>query len=1026
MAKKVLIISSFCILLIIFSNQGSSSLMKKNQIQSQQAELKSGESSQYVSLSPDFGKIPLYFIPNQGQVDDEALFYAKTSRYTLWLTEEGLVFDRMRKINRENTKLTDLSIKDSNDPEDFKYEREASMLVFIKANKSPEIIPENNTKHKVNYFKGSEKSKWQTNIQTSRAVLYRELYPNIDLKVYGIEKQIEYDFVVKPDGEVSDIRFEYRDIEQTSIDKEGNLVVKTQFGELGHAKPVCYQLIEGGKVVIPAEFKRIKGDTYGFNVKEYNKSYELIIDPLIIVFSTYLGGSTYESSFIAVDSEGAIYVTGNTYADDFPTHNPFQGSQKGGGDVFITKINASGSEFVYSTYLGGSDEDGGSGIAVDSEGTAYVTGSAKSNDFPLQNPIPGAYTGERDAFITKVSSSGSVLVYSTYLGGSEYDISHDITVDSEGAVYVTGISFSTDFPTQNPIQGSFGGGLWDAFITKINPSGNALVYSTLLGGSSFDSCYGIAVDSEGAVYVTGYSYSTDFPTHNPIQGNYGGGWGDIFVTKINASGSALAYSTFLGGADEECGKGIAVDSDGSAYVVGDTKSVDFPIKKAIQANNAGDRDAFITKINTAGNAFVYSTYLGGSDEDAGTDITVDSEGNAFTTGFTKSYNFPTQNPILGCRGGEEDAFITKVNTAGNALIYSTYLGGSGGDKGQSIARDLEGAIYVTGYAFSSDFPTKDPIQKSIVGQCDAFITKLEMSEGIRIVSWNILNYPDLNGRPREEYYHSVIESLGPDILLVQEMAGLNGVNQFLNDVLKPISKNYKAAKFFDGPDTDNALFYDKSKFKVQSRFQIPTSFRDISEYRLKIKKGPGKGRKLKIFSVHFTEGLSGSHKSQRENEANTLRAYLNGLPLNDLFLVCGTFNMTASKEKAYSVLTGDQLNEAGRLIDPISQSGKWHDKKKFRNFHTESTRKKAYRKGATGGLDDRYDMILISSALNQNGALIYRPGSCIIYGNDGQHLNQAVNMPQNKDLSPEIAEALYQASDHLPVIIDLVPKNESK
>jgi len=823
MARLSLKILFLFVLLILLSIQGSTNLEQQNQIQPNQRQLKNEELSPSLKLNPDFGKIPLYFVPNQGQVDETALFYAKTSRYTLWLTKEGLVFDRR------------LSPRDMDEPEDVAYERDVSRLVFLNANRNPEVIPKDDTEHKVNYFIGSDESKWQTNIQTSRAVLYKELYPNIDLKVYGVEKQIEYDFVVKPGGEVSDIRFEYKEVEKTRIDKDGSLIIKTKFGEIKHAKPVCYQVIRGERVEIQAEFMKIGDNNYGFKVKGYNRNYELVIDPVVLVYSTYLGGSGNENGFgIAVDSEGAAYVTGDTESNDFPTKSPFQGTKAGSMNAFIAKVDSSGSALIYSTYLGGSLEDSGFGIAVDSEGAAYVTGRTSSIDFPTQNPIQETNAGCLDTFITKVNASGSALIYSTYLGGFEYDPGYGIAVDSEGAAYVIGWTFSSDFPTQNPIQGSFGGG--------------------------------------------------DY--------------------------------------------------------------------------------------------------------------------------------------------GEYDAFIAKVNSSGSALIYSTYLGGSDDDKGRGIAVDSEGTAYLTGQTSSTNFPVMNPFQKNYAGGEDVFIAKLASFEGIRIVSWNILDYPDSNEEPREEYFRSILKILNPDVLVVQEMASAAGVDQFLNEVLNhETPRLYKAASFFDGPDTDNALFYKRAMIKIISRQQIPTSFRDITEYKIKIKKGAGKGTEFKVYSVHFTEGAGA--KKERENEASTLRTYLDGLLPDELFLVCGSFNMMSSTEKAFNILTGNQVNNNGRLMDPIHKIGKWHDKSEHRAIHTESTRKSEFGGGKGGGLDDRYDMILISYGLDQDGKLIYRPGSCVVCGNDGKHFNKAINKPKNKIVCPDIADALYKASDHLPVIIDLVPQDES-
>ncbi len=695
MVKLTLKISFISILLILLSFQSSISLETKNQDQPHQV-MKTQEISKSLKIFPNYGTIPLYFIPNEGQVHDKALFYAKASRYTLWLTKEGLVFDSIKRIKKGNNESRPTHPKDRNNPEGFTCERDVSRLIFLNSKKNPEVVPEDQTEHKVNYFIGKDESKWRTNIQTSRVILYKDLYRNIDLRVYGIEKQIEYDFIVKPYGEVSDISFEYRDVEKTTIDKDGNLVIETKFGELEHAKPACYQLIEGERVKVEARFKRIENNTYGFKIKEYNRNYELIIDPLVLVYSTYLGGSDNDECFgIAVDTEGAAYVTGYTgmpewpIRADFPTLNPIQGINRGRSDVFIAKVNSSGSALVYSTYLGGSGADEGHAIAVDSEGAAYVTGQTgvpelnewlELFDFPTLNPIQGTMEGLLDVFITKVNSSGSALIYSTYLGGSYSDWGYSIAVDAEGAAYVTGRTGSTDFPTQNPIQGT-NAGLDDAFIAKVNSSGSALIYSTYLGGSYQDGGGSIAVDSDGAAYVTGFTGSTDFPTQNPIQGSHAGGSEDGFTAKVNSSGSALIYSTYLGGSGYDSSRGIAVDSEGAVYVIGDTYSTDFPTQNPIQEINAGLDDVFITKVNSSGSALIYSTYLGGSREDFGNSIAVDSEGAAYVAGQTCSTDFPTQNPIQGTNAGCQDVFIAKLYFTCSLTITT----GSGGTTDPSPA-----------------------------------------------------------------------------------------------------------------------------------------------------------------------------------------------------------------------------------------------------------------------------------------------------------------------------------------------------
>jgi hypothetical protein len=706
--KLILKISFLFVLLILLSIQGTTSLEQKNPIQSNQTQFKNEELSRNISLDTDFGKIPLYFVPNRGQVDETALFYAKTSSYTLWLTEEGLVFDSTRRIKKEGTESIRQNPRDINNPEDIKYDRDVSRLVFVNANRSPEVIPVDVTEHRVNYFIGKDESKWRTNIQTSRAVLYKELYPNIDLKVYGIEQQIEYDFVVKPEGEVSDIGFEYKDVEKTRIDNESNLIVDTEFGEIKHAKPVCYQVIGGERVEIKAAFKRKEDNTFGFQVKEYSKNYELIIDPL--VYSTYLGGSEADSgSSITVDLEGAAYVTGYTRSVDFPAKNPLQGNYRGGAeDAFITKVNSSGNALVYSTYLGGSEADSGSSIMVDSEGAAYVTGYTASNDFPTENPLQGSKAGGRDVFITKISSSGAAIVYSTYLGGSGDDWGYDIAVDSLGAAYVTGYTASNDFPTKNPIQAFIKSSFDDIFVSKIDPSGSTLIYSTYWGRIWSDWGEAIAVDSEGAAYVLGSTILGDYPWGHPSN---------AFVIKIDSSGSALDYLYEWGYGPwyKVIGRGIAVDSEGAAYVTW-TK---FPLEEWTEENT----DAFVTKINVDGDNSIYTISLGGPGDNWSTGIAIDSECAAYVTGSTDSDDFFTKNPIQEHNAGGYDIFIAKINPDGTSIVRSTYLGGSEEDSGSSIALGSDGAAYVTGYTDSDDFPTKNPIQGNKAGGRDVFITK---------------------------------------------------------------------------------------------------------------------------------------------------------------------------------------------------------------------------------------------------------------------------------------------------------------
>jgi hypothetical protein len=408
-------------------------------------------------------------------------------------------------------------------------------------------------------------------------------------------------------------------------------------------------------------------------------------------------------------------------------------------NAFVSKINASGTALAYSTYLGGSGFDGdyGQGIAVDATGSVYVVGRTSSPDFPVVNALQPTYGGSFDAFVTKINSTGSALVYSTYLGGDAQDLGQSIAVDGVGHAFVTGQTESADFPlTTGAFQTSCNGGNCErgvAFVSELSQSGSALVYSTYLGGSGGDLGLAVAVDSAGAAYVTGQTTSLDFPTLHPLQQVFGGGH-DAFVTKINSSGSELIYSTYLGGSNLDFGQGIAVDSAGNAYVTGMTESTDFPVSNAWQPSLNGVSDAFVAKLNASGSAFIYSTYLGGSAQDFGQAIAVDTAGDAYVTGETTSKDFPVTSGAVqaGCNPGaicanNGDAFVSKIDPSGTALTYSTFLGGKKLESGQGIAVDSLNNVYVAGQTYSSNFPTtSNALQPHYSLKGDAFVAKIQI------------------------------------------------------------------------------------------------------------------------------------------------------------------------------------------------------------------------------------------------------------------------------------------------------------
>jgi hypothetical protein len=675
-------------------------------------------SANKVQIQEGFGRQPLSFEANVGQADRQVQFLAHGPGYSLYLTssEAVMVLTPGSGGKSQGSGALGGFTTAATVPATV-----VSMQV-LGGKAGVQAVGEQQLPGIVNYFVGNDPSQWHAHIATYGRVTYPNIYPGIDLAYYGNQQQLEYDFVVAPGANPSQIRLGFSGADQVAVNAQGDLVLHANGQEIYQHKPVVYQDVNGTRQEIPSTFlvstdHSLITRPVSFALAAYDPSRPLVIDPALS-YSTYLGGSASErGQAIAVDAGGNAYIVGSTDSVDFPTTNAFQTGLAGTVNAFVTKIAADGSALLYSTYLGGSGDDEGHGIAVDAAGNAYVTGVSSSSDFPTVNALQPAYGGGRDAFVTKIAADGSALLYSTYLGGSNGDYGSAIAVDAAGNAYVTGTTSSSDFPTTNAFQPALAGPV-NAFVTKINADGSALVYSTYLGGSGNDYGTGIAVDGDGNAYVTGYTTSRDFPTANALQPAFGGGVheGDAFVTKIAADGSALLFSTYLGGSDDDAGEGLAVDADGNAYVTGYTLSSDFPTANAFQPALAGTVNAFVTKVAADGSALLYSTYLGGKSADFGTAIIVDGVGNAYVTGFTSSPNFPTVNafqPAYG--GGVGDAFVAKITTDGSALVYSSYLGGRSDDDGYGIAVDAAGNAYVTGDTTSDNFPTVNPLQVMLGG-----------------------------------------------------------------------------------------------------------------------------------------------------------------------------------------------------------------------------------------------------------------------------------------------------------------------
>ena len=615
-----------------------------------------------------YGQLPLSFEPNLGQADPAVRYLAHGRGFTLFLTTTGAVL-----ASGPLAHAVHAAVPGQQAGPHLTQARGAPDLVHLTlagASSRPIMEGRDRLPGTVNYFIGNNPQHWHTAIPTYARVVYRNVYPGIDQVWYGQGGRLEYDFVVRPGADPTAIRLQAPGAALT-LGRAGSLAIHVAAGVLVQEAPRIYQYGPQGKRRIAGQYRLGGAGQVRLVVAPYVHRGFLLIDP-VLSYSTYLGGTNDESgSGIAVDAQGDAYVTGSTASTDFPTtRGALQTGSDAGSAAFVSRLNPAGTASIYTTYLGGTGSSVGAHIALDGAGNAYVVGSTTGDDFPT---TPGA-------------------LQPTSAGGS------------------------------------------DAFVAKLNRTGTALLYATLLGGKNDDHGSGIAVDGAGNAAVTGDTTSADFPTTpGVVQATYGGGgepFGDAFVARLNGSGTALMYATFLGGSGNDSGTAVTVDADASVYVAGETSSSDFPTTSgAAQPVQAGSYNAFIAKLNGSGSALQYATYLGGSASDAATGIAVDASGSAYVTGTTSSADFPvTSGAVQTTKGGPAypwDAFVAKLDPAGATFVYATFLGGSGDDHAYDIAVDDLGQAYVVGNTFSPDFLGTPAVK--LAGGYDAFIAKLDVT-----------------------------------------------------------------------------------------------------------------------------------------------------------------------------------------------------------------------------------------------------------------------------------------------------------
>jgi len=673
-----------------------------------------------------------FFTPNMGQIEHSDVVFHTRNAY---FTPHGVVF---RVMDRDAGRM------------------HVYRVSFQNANT---VVPRSEEKldHYSSFFYGGESSR-RTHVPSYGKIVYENLWNGIDLVYTAASGGIKYEFIVHPGADISNIKLVYSGVDLRTDGQ--NLFIDTSAGTVVDTDLYAYQPADGTPV--PVECRLVlHGNTVGYTA-EYDAEEVLVIDPLI--YSTFFGGSSGDWAHdMVMDQSGNIYIAGQTTSTNFPTTPGVYDSSYNGGpsDVFVMKVSSS-MGLVYSTYIGGTNNDEAYGIAIDSSGNAYVTGRTGSSNYPVTT---GAYDtthggGWCDVFVTKLNATGTGLLYSTYLGSSSFEEGFDIAVDSSGNAYITGDTTSSSFPTTSGAFDTTYNGATDGFISKLNASGASLVYSTYVGGSSTDIPESLYLFPDGNLTVAGGTASNNFPTTSGSYSPSPNGNNDLFLLKINRTGSSLVYSTYIGGSLTEYLHSITSDAAGNIYITGETHSTNFPVTSgAYCTTHNGGLDTYVLKMNSNATALMYSTYLGGSATDVGNAIAVDTFGNVYVGGTTGSSDFPaTQGTYDATYNQGWDVFLCKLDPTGSSLLNSTYLGGSSDDGTDDVLVDATGLnVYITGYTDSSDFPvTSDAYDSTYNSNRDMFLSKfflpskpsapenLTFSTGNRYVNltWNA---PDFNG-----------------------------------------------------------------------------------------------------------------------------------------------------------------------------------------------------------------------------------------------------------------------------------------
>ncbi|MGA1873172.1 MAG: fibronectin type III domain-containing protein [Thermoplasmatota archaeon] len=671
------------------------------------------------------------FTENLGQWPEEILFSARTGYGQIGLGKDRIYYNIMDIPSLQpdgpmrSVKKDDTIVRGS--------------VVKVRFDDARDIRPEGNDllPGTSNFFLGNDRERWAGGARSFGTVVYTDIWEGIDLVFRSAGETVKYDIYLDPGADASRIGFIVEGHTSLAV-VDNDLRIGTGIGIsiTDSGLVACYT--DGKGESIDVDFRIHDEDSYTIVLKGRDPERGVLIDP--IVYSSYLGGNDEDYAYFCdVDTSGNTYMTGFTASTNFPTTTgAYQTTLAAILDVFVTKVDQSATAVVFSSYLGGAQMDYGYSIKVDGYGDVYVAGSSYSLDFPT---TPGAYNETHwnssdftDVIVFKLSSNGATLSYSTYVAGSQDDEAWCLDIDGSGNAYVVGTSYSTDFPTTSDAYDTTGDDWGEIIFFKLSSKGDSLEYSTFFGGVESESGYGIEYDGSGNVYITGSSWSRDFPTTSGAYQQTIQGWTDVVVLKLNVDRSTLIYSTFIGGDDEEEGTAITVDSSGNAFVTGYTwggMSVMFPTTTGAYSTSygGGTWDAFALKLNSAGTSLIYSTFLGGSVDETGVRIDIDKAGKAYICGYTDSTNFPTvPGADYTSSRGSLDGFVTVVNPTGSSLTYSSYLGGTSDEIATGIYVDAMNEAHVVGITDSANFPTTSGVISTTKAQgADCFLTKLNFT-----------------------------------------------------------------------------------------------------------------------------------------------------------------------------------------------------------------------------------------------------------------------------------------------------------